>query len=79
MSQVFAFSVYINARACTPSVLGNAGRLLHDTAILGGILLRIECLDGLGLLHLILTEDELDAVAKQALGLTESQAEATTA
>ena len=43
--------------------------LPHGTAILLGILLRVKCLDGLGLLHLVLAEDELDAAAEQALGL----------
>ncbi len=53
------------ASTCTPSAFGNAGRLLHDAAVLSSVLLRIECLDGLGLLHLVLAEDELDAVAEE--------------
>ena len=55
------------ASTCTPSAFGNAGRLLHDAAVLSSVLLRIECLDSLGLLHLVLAEDELDAVAEEAL------------
>ena len=75
-SQVFAFSVYVStAVLARPSTLRDASRLLHDAAVLNGVFLRVERLDGLGLLHLVLAEDELDAVAEEALGLTEGQAE----